>query len=310
MSNETIIKKLKYTNPFNSLRFSENLPEIPKLATSYIESVKNGVLQLQEKKKYYSHIKPIKKTSNSIFSNLNHLSLKTSFNISKIEKINPNKEKRIFNLKIKRKINPIKQNSSKKNSSGLFLTNISTNDDDSTSFIKNYNSLSLSSRINSSNKNKNLPPILKTKNLINSIDKLYNDTNYRFEEFQDHVCDIKKYEKFMINKCDKCFTEIDNKVTIKSDEYLNEGIEMEKYSTMKFNDYFDRLMSDKKDFDYVSLMKMIRNKQKKKKMNRIIQKQKLEKKHKLFDKIIHNTDLELKKTTTLVDSFLNKSQLN
>ena len=304
------IKKLKYTNPFNSLRYNENLPEIPKLATSYIESIKKDVLQLDQKKKYFSSIKPIKKISNSIFSNLYRLSInKKNSNISKIEKILPNKERRIFNLKIKRQIKPNIQNRSKINSSGIFLTNVSTNED-SSSFIKNYNSFSISSRINSSNKKKKLIPIIKTQNLINSIDTLYNDTNFKYENFQNNINNNKKYEKFMIDKCDKCFTEIDNKVSIKSDEYLNEGIEMEKYITMKFNDYFDRLMSDKKDFDYVSLMKMIRNKQKKKKMNRIIQKQKLEKKHKLFDKIIHNTDLELKNTTTLVDSFLNKSQLN
>jgi hypothetical protein len=47
------IKKLKYTNPFNSLRYNENLPEIPKLATSYIESIKKGVLQLDQKKNIF-----------------------------------------------------------------------------------------------------------------------------------------------------------------------------------------------------------------------------------------------------------------
>ena len=304
------IKKLKYTNPFNSLRYNENLPEIPKLATSYIESIKKGVLQLDQKKKYFSSIKPIKKISNSIFSNLYRLSInKKNSNISKIEKILPNKERRIFNLKIKRQIKPNIQNRSKINSSGIFLTNVSTNED-SSSFIKNYNSFSISSRINSSNKKKKLNPIIKTQNLINSIDTLYNDTNFKYENFQNNINNNKKYEKFMIDKCDKCFTEIDNKVSIKSDEYLNEGIEMEKYITMKFNDYFDRLMSDKKDFDYLSLMKMIKNQVKKKKMKNIIQKQKMEKKHILFDKIMHNTDIEIKKATTLVDSFLNKSQLN
>ena len=35
------------------LRYNENLPEIPKLATSYIESIKKGVLQLDQKKKYF-----------------------------------------------------------------------------------------------------------------------------------------------------------------------------------------------------------------------------------------------------------------
>jgi hypothetical protein len=44
-------------------------------------------------------------------------------------------------------------------------------------------------------------------------------------------------------------------------------------------------------------------------MKNIIQKQKMEKKHILFDKIMHNTDIEIKKATTLVDSFLNKSQI-
>ena len=305
MSNETI--KFKHINPFNSLRYSENLPEIPKLATSYIESIKNGVLQLQQKKQYFSHIKPIKKVSNTIFSNL--LSFKANTNLSKIEKIKPKKEKRLFNLKIKKKLNPTLQNYSKVNTSGLFLTNISTNEDDSTSFIKNYNSSSITSRIPSSNKNKDLLPLLKTQNLINSIDTLYNETNYRYEQFQNDIYNINKYEKSMIDKCDKCFNEIDNKVTIKSDEYLKEGIEMEKYSTMKFNDYFDRLMSNKKNFDYLSLMKLIKNRERKKKMKNIIEKQKIEKKHKLFDRLIENTDLEVKKTNTLVDSFLNKSQL-
>ena len=47
------IKKLKYTNPFNSLRYKENLPVIPKLATSYIESIKKDVLQLDQKKIFF-----------------------------------------------------------------------------------------------------------------------------------------------------------------------------------------------------------------------------------------------------------------
>ena len=76
---------------------------------------------------------------------------------------------------------------------------------------------------------------------------------------------------------------------------------------MKFNDFFDKLMKSKKEYDYISLINMIKNNDKNKKIKELISKQKLENNLKEINKKILENQSETKKANILIDSILNKS---
>ena len=135
-----------------------------------------------------------------------------------------------------------------------------------------------------------------------------NNSNIQYEKLQNKIDIYNKYGELMIKKCNQCYNYIDNKMNVKSDEFLKEKIVEENFSTIKFNDYFDKLISDKKNFDAVSLMQIINNSHRKKIIRDLITKQKTEQNHKQYYKILENTQNDMKKTNELIDSFLNKTR--
>jgi hypothetical protein len=178
--------------------------------------------------------------------------------------------------------------------------------------VSNLSQNSICSTINSSKsssiRKKILPPLFKKEDLLNSIDLIYNNSNINYDKLKDKIKKIDIYEKNMINKCHKYYNRQNKKLDINQiDKYLKEKIENENFQTMKFNDFFDKLMKNKKDYDYISLMNMIKNNDNNKKIKELISKQKLEKNLKeIYNKILENQS-EIKKANILIDSVLNKS---
>ena len=80
-----------------------------------------------------------------------------------------------------------------------------------------------------------------------------------------------------------------------NDKYLKENIKNEIFQTIKFNDFFDKLTKNKKDYDYTSLSNMIKNNDKNKKIKELILKQKLAKNLKEINKKILENQSETKK---------------
>jgi hypothetical protein len=108
----------------------------------------------------------------------------------------------------------------------------------------------------------------------------------------------------MIKKCNQYFKKLDDKITIKSDDFLKEKLVEQRKISMKFNDFFDKIISQKKEFDYVTMMNMLKNKEKKNKLKEIINRQKSDKKHEKFYKIIEDSKIEIEKANRLIDSMI------
>ena len=312
MSKEKISEKIKIfssRHPFNLIDFKGKLPRIPLLINEYKSKIKNDILTLNYGKGLTDrNQKEINKNFlfNTIIktSTFNHKKKRNSpLSASPKKKISRNKK---TNKKIKL---PSEANLNLK--SDIFLTNVenSKNEDYLNNKINNnnnnYNTINISSI---SNSKKFLPPIIKRKEFIKSLDFLMMNTNLHYENFQNKIENINHYEEKMIKKCNKYFKKLDDKITIKSDEFLKEKfIDDKKNSSLKFNDYFDKLITKRKEFDYLTMINLMGKYNKKKKLRDIVNKQKNEKKHKKFYKVIEDTELEAEKVNKLIDSLMNKS---
>ena len=206
---------------------------------------------------------------------------------------------RLVNKLQKKEINPYLYSPTK----GVFLTNLSqgvTNDD--SSFLNNSSSISLS-RISSGRRKKMSSK--DKENLIRSVLYLNLESNDTYNKLQRSLNHSNSYEKSMIDKCDLTLKYYDNKYKIQSDEYLNENIDNKDNLNLRFHQFFDKMISENKEFDYYVIMKAIKEMEKKK-MIKKDKEIKVEKRHDKFVKLIYNNQKEAKRTYELIDEIKKK----
>ena len=300
---------MKYL-PFNSFSIEKKLPYIPTLIN---EDKKKIQLDLQLLRLNSGNLPSIQKLFHRNFgrritrrltrekTSTRKLNTEESFDDSPrlIENRILRNKNRLINKLQKKEINPYSYSPTK----GVFLTNFSqgiTNDD--SSFINNSSSISIS-RISSGRKKK--MSIKEKENLIRNIVYLNLESNDTLNKLQRSIENNNNYEKSMINKCDDTLKYYDKKYKIQSDEFLNENIDNKDDLNLKFNEFFDKMFSQNKEFDYYVIMRAIKEMEKKK----IIHKDrelKIEKRHDKFYKLIKNNQKEAKKAYDLIDEIKKK----
>ena len=300
VENENIeIIEQEYNNPFHFIKLNENLPKISSLTSKYMNKVNEDIFKLHFKNQNINQIKPKIKNKNRLLS-INIIN-ETDNNI--FNKLNSLSERK---FKLKEKKLSINNTEISSYSPGFFITYLPKNDKSNSS--QNYICSTINTSKSSSIRKKLLPPLIKKEDLLNSIDLIYNNSNKNFDNLKDKIKEINKYEKNMINKCHKYYNRQNKKMKLnQNDKYLKEKIKNENFQTMKFNDFFDKLMKSKKEYDYISLINMIKNNDKNKKIKELISKQKLENNLKEINKKIFENQSETKKANILIDSILNKS---
>lgn len=300
---------MKYL-PFNSFSIEKKLPYIPTLIN---EDKKKIQLDLQLLRLNSGNLPSIQKLFHRNFgrritrrltrekTSTRKLNTEESFDDSPrlIENRILRNKNRLINKLQKKEINPYSYSPTK----GVFLTNFSqgiTNDD--SSFINNSSSISIS-RISSGRKKK--MSMKEKENLIRNIVYLNLESNDTLNKLQRSIENNNNYEKSMINKCDDTLKYYDKKYKIQSDEFLNENIDNKDDLNLKFNEFFDKMFSQDKEFDYYVIMRAIKEMEKKK----IIHKDrelKIEKRHDKFYKLIKNNQKEAKKAYDLIDEIKKK----
>ena len=300
---------MKYL-PFNSFSIEKKLPYIPTLIN---EDKKKIQLDLQLLRLNSGNLPSIQKLFHRNFgrritrrltrekTSTRKLNTEESFDDSPrlIENRILRNKNRLINKLQKKEINPYSYSPTK----GVFLTNFSqgiTNDD--SSFINNSSSISIS-RISSGRKKK--MSMKEKENLIRNIVYLNLESNDTLNKLQRSIENNNNYEKSMINKCDDTLKYYDKKYKIQSDEFLNENIDNKDDLNLKFNEFFDKMFSQNKEFDYYVIMRAIKEMEKKK----IIHKDrelKIEKRHDKFYKLIKNNQKEAKKAYDLIDEIKKK----
>lgn len=104
------------------------------------------------------------------------------------------------------------------------------------------------------------------------------------------------YEKKMIKKSKDTLEKYNSKINlnyestnfIKNMQYKND-------LNMKFNQYFDKLISQNKSFDYITMLKLLKEHTKKKEMLKKVKMEAIEKQHNKFLKILDKNDVEANK---------------
>ena len=300
---------MKYL-PFNSFSIEKKLPYIPTLIN---EDKKKIQLDLQLLRLNSGNLPSIQKLFHRNFgrritrrltrekTSTRKLNTEESFDDSPrlIENRILRNKNRLINKLQKKEINPYSYSPTK----GVFLTNFSqgiTNDD--SSFINNSSSISIS-RISSGRKKK--MSIKEKENLIRNIVYLNLESNDTLNKLQRSIENNNNYEKSMINKCDDTLKYYDKKYKIQSDEFLNENIDNKDDLNLKFNEFFDKMFSQNKEFDYYVIMRAIKEMEKKKIIHRD-RKLKIEKRHDKFYKLIKNNQKEAKKAYDLIDEIKKK----
>ena len=299
---------MKYL-PFNSFSIEKKLPYIPTLIN---EDKKKIQLDLQLLRLNSGNLPSIQKLFHRNFgrritrrltrekTSTRKLNTEESFDDSPrlIENRILRNKNRLINKLQKKEINPYSYSPTK----GVFLTNFSqgiTNDD--SSFINNSSSISIS-RISSGRKKK--MSIKEKENLIRNIVYLNLESNDTLNKLQRSIENNNNYEKSMINKCDDTLKYYDKKYKIQSDEFLNENINKDDLN-LKFNEFFDKMFSQNKEFDYYVIMRAIKEMEKKKIIHRD-RELKIEKRHDKFYKLIKNNQKEAKKAYDLIDEIKKK----
>lgn len=310
------IKSFSSRHIFNLLQFNGKLPKIPILVNEYKSKIKNEILSLDYRKEILNTERENNKIRNSIFNNINRHQIykkKNNNTVFKRKYANSATPKKIYsrNIKYKKKIklpSNLLNNNISITKSDIFLTDISNNNSNTNNYeylndkINKFNTVDTS---NFSSGKKKLPPI-RNREFIKSLDFLILNADLNYEYLQDQFDDVNQYEKKMIKKCDKYFKKLDDKINIKSDEFIKEKfVEHNKIRSMKFHDYFDKIISQKKEFDYIAMMNILKNNEKKKKLKEIVNRQKSNKKHEKFYKIIEDSKIEAEKTNRLIDSIMN-----
>ena len=300
---------MKYL-PFNSFSIEKKLPYIPTLIN---EDKKKIQLDLQLLRLNSGNLPSIQKLFHRNFgrritrrltrekTSTRKLNTEESFDDSPrlIENRILRNKNRLINKLQKKEINPYSYSPTK----GVFLTNFSqgiTNDDNS--FINNSSSISIS-RISSGRKKK--MSIKEKENLIRNIVYLNLESNDTLNKLQRSIENNNNYEKSMINKCDDTLKYYDKKYKIQSDEFLNENIDNKDDLNLKFNEFFDKMFSQNKEFDYYVIMRAIKEMEKKKIIHRD-RELKIEKRHDKFYKLIKNNQKEAKKAYDLIDEIKKK----
>jgi len=306
------IKSFSSGHIFNLIEFKGKLPRIPILVNEYKSIIKKEVFSLDYGKGIANTERENNKIKNSIFNNINHHKFyKKKNNVFKRKNFAKSATpKKIYsrNLQYKKRIklpSDILNNNISNSKSEIFLTDIPNNNNSNNyeyinNRINNFKTIDLS---NISLGKKKLPPI-RNREFIKSLDDLILNADLNYENLQDKVDDVNKYEKKMIKKCNQYFKKLDDKITIKSDDFLKEKLVEQRKISMKFNDFFDTIISQKKEFDYVTMMNMLKNKEKKNKLKEIINRQKSDKKHEKFYKIIEDSKIEIEKANRLIDSMI------
>ena len=300
---------MKYL-PFNSFSIEKKLPYIPTLIN---EDKKKIQLDLQLLRLNSGNLPSIQKLFHRNFgrritrrltrekTSTRKLNTEESFDDSPrlIENRILRNKNRLINKLQKKEINPYSYSPTK----GVFLTNFSqgiTNDD--SSFINNSSSISIS-RISSGRKKK--MSMKEKENLIRNIVYLNLESNDTLNKLQRSIENNNNYEKSMINKCDDTLKYYDKKYKIQSDEFLNENIDNKDGLNLKFNEFFDKMFSQNKEFDYYVIMRAIKEMEKKKIIHRD-RELKIEKRHDKFYKLIKNNQKEAKKAYDLIDEIKKK----
>ena len=300
---------MKYL-PFNSFSIEKKLPYIPTLINEDKKKIQldlqllrlnSGNLPSIQKLFYRNFGRRITRRLTREKTSTRKLNTEESFDDSPrlIENRILRNKNRLINKLQKKEINPYSYSPTK----GVFLTNFSqgiTNDD--SSFINNSSSISIS-RISSGRKKK--MSIKEKENLIRNIVYLNLESNDTLNKLQRSIENNNNYEKSMINKCDDTLKYYDKKYKIQSDEFLNENIDNKDDLNLKFNEFFDKMFSQDKEFDYYVIMRAIKEMEKKKIIHRD-RELKIEKRHDKFYKLIKNNQKEAKKAYDLIDEIKKK----
>ena len=296
--------------PFNSFSIEKKLPYIPtiiredkKIIQSDLQLLRlnSGNLPSIQKLFHRNFGRRITRRLTREKTSTRKLNTEESFDDSPrlIENRILRNKNRLINKLQKKEINPYSYSPTK----GVFLTNFSqgiTNDD--SSFINNSSSISIS-RISSGRKKK--MSIKEKENLIRNIVYLNLESNDTLNKLQRSIENNNNYEKSMINKCDDTLKYYDKKYKIQSDEFLNENIDNKDDLNLKYNEFFDKMFSQNKEFDYYVIMRAIKEMEKKKIIHRD-RELKIEKRHDKFYKLIKNNQKEAKKAYDLIDEIKKK----
>ncbi len=297
--------------PFNSFSIEKKLPYIPtiikedkKIIQSDLSLLNLNAGNLPPIQKLFSRSQSRRLTRKLTREKTSNKILYTESSLNDSQRLLQNRilrnKNRLINKLQKKEINPYLYSPTK----GVFLTNLSqgrTNDD--SSILNNSSSVSLS-RISSERRKK-----MSSKdkdNLIRSVLYLNLESKDAFNKLQRSVDNINSYEKSMINRCDITLKYYDNKYKIQSDEFLKENIDdhMDNFN-LRFNQFFDKMFSENKEFDYYVIMKAIKEMEKKK-MIKKDKEIKVEKRHDKFVKLIYNNQKEAKRTYELIDEIKKK----
>ena len=196
------------------------------------------------------------------------------------------------------------------NFSGIFITNMSQRltTDNTLNNYNNYSNISLS-RSSSSKKRKRILSNKNRETFVKSLDFLNEEINNDYNNMKENFNDYNDYGKFMINKCNNVIKLFDRRFKIQSDEFINERIEKIKTEGLnyKFNRYFDKLISQKKEFNYVLINKLLKERTEKHKLAKIVNEQKLEKQRGHYFKVIERNLKEAKKFEMLSDFYMKKN---
>ena len=309
MLNDNIKDKIKNffeKDIFKKIKIKDNLPRITNLTKQYKDNIKNNVIELNFQKKIMNPITLNNKERKSIFNNIYHNKVfKKKIEIK--EKILPISlsEKKIFKNNIILKHPKYKIQLSENRSTNSYY--LSTHNNENLN-IQNINTELKTSR--NYIKNILLPNIKIKRNFISSIDNIETEADESFEFYKNKFQRNSDYENKMIKKCNNSFKELEKKIQIQNydDEFFNGNyINNKEYTNEKFNDFFDRIISNKIQLDQNSIMNILRNLYKKRKLREKINKQKLEKNRNKLFQIIKDNNYKVRKINEFLNSSKNKS---
>lgn len=309
MLNDNIKDKIKNffeKDIFKKIKIKDNLPRITNLTKQYKDNIKNNVIELNFQKKIMNPITLNNKERKSIFNNIYHNKVfKKKIEIK--EKILPISlsEKKIFKNNIILKHPKYKIQLSENRSTNSYY--LSTHNNENLN-IQNINIELKTSR--NFIKNILLPNIKIKRNFISSIDNIETEADESFEFYKNKFQRNSDYENKMIKKCNNSFKELEKKIQIQNydDEFFNGNyINNKVYTNEKFNDFFDRIISNKIQLDQNSIMNILRNLYKKRKLREKINKQKLEKNRNKLFQIIKDNNYKVRKINEFLNSSKNKS---
>lgn len=301
--------------PFSSFNLADGkkLPYIPTLINKDKIKVKTDLLLLGEKKLPLIPKLEIEK------SHLNKLSKKISLRkrITTDVSIDNNNNSRILNHSISRnrysarleKLRKMNENKSIDNSSpslGIFLTNMNKKKENNTINRNIISYVNKSHPLSSRHSKRKSISLQENYNLLYSLEYLNLLSNNKYNSLQNNIDSIDGYERKMIDKCHNTLKYYDDKYMIQSDEYLKDSnFNDDSDMNLKINQFLDSLISKNKDFDYITMMNLLKEREKKQIMKKINQ-MKIEKKHEKFLKLINDGQVEAKKAEELYEEVRKK----